>query len=665
MSPSAFAEPKSGTCATLSPSRILLSLFRRVVPASTSPQEHRASHLSSVTGSLGVEAIDVSITEINVMQESLLDRPGASIQQSTACASIPFSSPNSSCHQTLPSSAAPRDQPMEDQLNSAGAVGSSFHGQSETSTAPAPTPRMTSSSSAASPPPPAFPSLRQPSDVSQQPEANSRDARSVATRNYVIGGLSFDVDARYAIKSIVGKGAYGLVCAAEDLCPSPHGSDDGSGLSSPRESGAPPPPKAASSAIPAMVAVKKVIDPFYDHTDCKRLLREIRFLRCLRHPNVLHLTDILPPPGRSPSVESWKDVYLVTRLFETNLHRVIYSGHALTDAHIQYILWQIFRALRYLHAAGVVHRDMKPTNLLLNRDCELALADFGLARYIPQRADVASEDAGEGPNALSGHVHHRVDASTPDATQASSSSSSSLTSKSSKSTTSKNKLTKYVVTRWYRAPELLVQNKQYDSKVDLWSTGCLVAELLGARAIFPGNDSLHQLRLIIERLGVPSEDELDFIQNPQAITYIRNLRPKQPHPRSPTEQFAALYPNANPLLLDLMASLLHFDPRQRPTAAEALAHPYLSAYREAPEEGLPTPEVEMAFEHEDPSTDELRMLIWQEVLRYHPNGSPHGSPHDLPSCDSQPPINVGSGPEHRSCGGVAAGVGTDVSFVDL
>lgn len=548
---------------------------------------------------------------------------------------------------------------MEDQSSSATAVESSLHAQSETSTAPMITPGMTSSSSVASPPPPAYPSLRQPSDV------NGRDARSVATRNYVIGGLSFDVDARYAIKSIVGKGAYGLVCAAEDLCPSPHGqSDDGSGLSSPRESGAPPPPQAASSAIPAMAAVKKVIDPFRDHTDCKRLLREIRFLRCLRHPNVLHLTDIMPPPGRSPSAESWKDVYLVTRLFDTNLHRVIYSGHALTDAHIQYILWQIFRALRYLHAAGVVHRDMKPTNLLLNRDCELALADFGLARYIPQRADVASGEAVEGPDALSGDEHHRVDASTPDATPASSSS-SSLTSKS-KSTTSKNKLTKYVVTRWYRAPELLVQNKQYDSKVDLWSTGCLVAELLGARAIFPGNDSLHQLRLIIERLGVPSEDELDFIQNPQAITYIRNLRPKQPHPRSPTEQFAALYPNANPLLLDLMASLLHFDPRQRPTAAEALAHPYLSAYREAPEEGLPTPEMEMAFEHEDPSTEELRMLIWQEVLRYHPNGSPHGSPHDLPSCDNQPPINVASsGLEQRSCGGVAPGAGTEVSFVDL
>ena len=138
-----------------------------------------------------------------------------------------------------------------------------------------------------------------------------------------------------------------------------------------------------ASQSPPMVAVKKVNEPFIDDTDAKRLLREIRLLRCLHHPNVLQLTDLMPPPSLSP--DSWRDVYLVTRLFDTNLHRVIHSGQRLSDAHVQYILWQIFRALRYLHRAGVVHRDMKPTNVLLNRDCETALADFGLARCMPAR----------------------------------------------------------------------------------------------------------------------------------------------------------------------------------------------------------------------------------------------------------------------------------------
>ena len=468
--------------------------------------------------------------------------------------------------------------------------------------------------------------------------AKAEKPREVVMRNYVIGGLNFEVDSRYKIKSIVGKGAYGLVCAAEDLCPSPKTEDSPKAA----ESGAAPEERKPSG--PAMVAVKKVIDPFHDHTDCKRLLREIKLLRCLRHPNVLHLTDIMP--ARSPAPSDWKDVYLVTRLFDTNLHRVIYSGHALTDAHIQYILWQIFRALRYLHAAGVVHRDMKPTNLLLNRDCELALADFGLARHMPVAARPRGKEA---------------DATSP--SSATSSSADELTAAAAtpghersgsdglngggdgaggteRSKAKGGQLTKYVVTRWYRAPELLVQNRHYDYKVDLWSTGCILAEVLGAKAIFPGKDSLHQLRLVVELLGLPTDDELATITNTQAVSYIRNLRPKEhaaSDPAAAATRFAKLYPHASPLLLDLMARLLQFDPRKRPTAAEALEHPYLAAYRDAPEEGLPTPEVEMHFEKEERSTDELRMLIWDEVTRYHPQldkGGDTGAPKPPPAHSS-------------------------------
>jgi len=437
----------------------------------------------------------------------------------------------------------------------------------------------------------------------EQPKADAPKAerpREVVMKNYVIGGLNFEVDARYKIKSIVGKGAYGLVCAAEDLCPSPKTDDSPKAT----ESGAAPEEKKSGGAC--MVAVKKVIDPFHDHTDCKRLLREIRLLRCLRHPNVLHLTDIMP--ARSPQPNDWKDVYLVTRLFDTNLHRVIYSGHALTDAHIQYILWQIFRALRYLHAAGVVHRDMKPTNLLLNRDCELALADFGLARHMPHAVRPANADGT--PAATERPTHERTGSDGLNGNSA-----------PERSKAKGGQLTKYVVTRWYRAPELLVQNRQYDFKVDMWSTGCILAEVLGAKAIFPGKDSLHQLRLVVELLGLPNDDELATITNAQAVSYIRNLRPKEhaaTDPAAAASRFAKLYPHASPLLLDLMARLLQFDPRKRPTADEALAHPYLAAYRDAPEEGLPTPEVEMTFEGDNPSTDELRMLIWGEVQRYHP-----------------------------------------------
>ena len=158
--------------------------------------------------------------------------------------------------------------------------------------------------------------------------------------------------------------------------------------------------------------------------------------------------------------------------------------------------------------------------------------------------------------------------------------------------------------------------------MDLWSVGCILAELLGAKAIFPGKDSLHQLRLVVELLGVPTAHELALIENEQAVQYIRNLRPKEvaaAEPAAAVKRFARLYPSADPKLLDLLARLLQFDPNKRPTAAEALEHPYLAAYREAPQEGLPTPEIEMSFEKENPSKDQLRQLIWEEVMRYHPH----------------------------------------------
>jgi len=390
-------------------------------------------------------------------------------------------------------------------------------------------------------------------------------------KRFVIGGMSFEVDSRYQLKSVVGKGAYGLVCAAEDT------------MATAAPSGAAP--ESPVSLTAGMVAVKKITDPFHDRTDSKRMLREIRLLRTLQHPNVLHLVDMSPPPSLSP--DNWKDVYLVTRLFDTNLHRVIYSGQPLTDAHVQYILWQLFRALRYLHRAGVVHRDMKPTNLLLNRDCELALADFGLARHMPTSSEKrASMSLKDEPRSKSGQ------------------------------------LTKYVVTRWYRAPELLVQNKRYGSPVDMWSIGCILAEVIGAKALFPGKDSLHQLRLIVEKLGTPTADELAVIENEQAVRYITDLRNKEAKgapPQTAAARLAGLFPKAEPLLLDLLSQLLMFDPAKRPTAAEALQHPYLAAYRDAPEEELPTPEIEMNFEAQSPSKDELRDLVYGEVLRYHPN----------------------------------------------
>jgi serine/threonine protein kinase len=349
----------------------------------------------------------------------------------------------------------------------------------------------------------------------------------MAKRQYVVKGTTFEVDERYEVKKGVGQGAYGLICAAKD------------------------------TKTGDQVAIKKITNAFEDAVDCKRILREIRLLQHFSHENVLNLRDIMmPPPGKA---EDWKDIYLVTELLDTDLHYIIHSKQALSDDHIQYFVYQILRGLKAVHSAKVLHRDLKPGNLLVNKNCDLKICDFGLARGV---------DSGS------------------------------------------QALTEYVVTRWYRAPELLVENETYGPEIDIWSVGCILAEFLGRKAIFPGRDYLQQLRLIVECLGAPSASDLSMINNPQAVEYIKAL------PKRPAVSFAKLYPNANAAAVSLLEKMLVFDPRKRITAADALKHEYLTALHNVNDEPDAAP-FDFAFEKEGEETA-LRAEILGQLKQYHP-----------------------------------------------
>lgn len=275
-----------------------------------------------------------------------------------------------------------------------------------------------------------------------------------------------------------------------------------------------------------------------------------------RHDNIVGVKDIL----RTAVREGANDVYIVYELMDTDLHQIIRSSQPLSDEHLQYFGYQILRGLKYVHSAHVLHRDLKPSNLLLNATCDLKIADFGLART---------------------------------------------------STESNNFMTEYVVTRWYRAPELLLSCDSYDAAIDVWSVGCILAEMLLRKPFLPGRDYIDQLKLIIRTLGTPSDEELGFISAPKAKSYIKAL------PLATRPDFRRLFPGANPQAIDLLERMLQFDPRRRITVEQALEHPWLASLHDAAAEPAAPAPFNFDFEEQQLDESEVRRRVWEEMMHYH------------------------------------------------
>jgi len=174
-------------------------------------------------------------------------------------------------------------------------------------------------------------------------------------------------------------------------------------------------------------------------------------------------------------------------------------------------------------------------------------------------------------------------------------------------------MTEYVVTRWYRAPEIMCSAHSYDCQIDVWATGCIFAELLMRTPIFPGEDYKQQLNLFFDVLGTPTEDDYPCISNEFALQYIRSLE-KKPKVNLMEYITAAIGPNApppNPLAIDLLEKMLVFDPAKRITVVQALEHPYLAS--------LHNPQIEIICKKPWIPTfeDELNQKLTVEALRGH------------------------------------------------
>ncbi|XP_078441851.1 MAP kinase 4 [Wolffia australiana] len=316
---------------------------------------------------------------------------------------------------------------------------------------------------------------------------------------------------------------------------------------------------AVNSETREEVAIKKIGNAFDNRIDAKRTLREIKLVRHMDHDNIIAIKDIIRPPRR----ENFNDVYIVYELMDTDLQQIVRSNQPLTDEHCQYFLYQLLRGLRYVHSAGVLHRDLKPSNLFLNSNCDLKIGDFGLAR----------------------------------------------------TTTEADLMTEYVVTRWYRAPELLLNCSEYTAAIDIWSVGCIIAEIARRAPLFPGRDYVHQLRLITELIGSPDDSSLGFLRSDNARRYVKQL------PRYPKQNFSARFPQMSPEAVDLLEKMLVFDPNQRITVEQALCHPYLSSLHDINEEPVCPQPFSFDFEHPSITEENIKELIWRECLAFNPEPS--------------------------------------------
>ncbi|NXD43261.1 MK13 kinase, partial [Copsychus sechellarum] len=184
------------------------------------------------------------------------------------------------------------------------------------------------------------------------------------------------------------------------------------------------------------VAIKKLCRPFQSEIFAKRAYRELMLLKHMQHENVMRTRLAWSPAFffQTQGLVLLPFSYLVMPYMRTDLQKIM--GHEFSDEKIQYLVYQMLKGLKYIHSAGIVHRDLKPSNLAVNEDCQLKILDFGLAR----QADA--------------------------------------------------EMTGYVVTRWYRAPEVILNWMHYNQTVDIWSIGCIMAEMLTGKTLFKGKDCI-------------------------------------------------------------------------------------------------------------------------------------------------------------------------------
>ncbi len=269
--------------------------------------------------------------------------------------------------------------------------------------------------------------------------------------------------------------------------------------------------KATNIQSGETVAIKRMKKKFYSWEECMSL-RELKSLKNLNHNNIIKLKEVIKVSD---------ELNFVFEFIDENVYQLYTQvrdqGKQFPESQIRSIIFQTVSGLAYMHKHGFFHRDLKPENLLVQNKDVIKIADFGLAREIRSRPPY----------------------------------------------------TDYVSTRWYRAPEILLKSVNYNSPIDIFALGCIMAELYMLRPLFNGNSETDQLYKVCSVLGTPSLNS--WSEGHRLATQMGFNFP----------QFSAmplsnLIPNASPEALQLLNEMLRYDPSKRPTAQQVLQHPYFS-----------------------------------------------------------------------------------------
>jgi len=382
---------------------------------------------------------------------------------------------------------------------------------------------------------------------------NNNNSYAQKRNKFFISGAEFNITDRYEPIERVGMGAYGLVISAID------------------------------KQTNQKVAIKKITNVFDNSREYqKRILREVASLKYLSgHENIIELIEIIQPEN----FESFNDVYIVTNYMDTTLKDLLRqqltnntnnnnnknknnsqnsqnnsssnssnSSSELTIEHMKWFMYQLLQGLNHMHMNGIVHRDIKPSNILVNQDMELRLCDMGLSREYSFKEET--------------------------------------------------EMTTYVSTRFYRAPELLLKYTRSGPAIDVWSVGCIFAEMLNKKVLFPGSHYIQQLELILDVCGTPMNNE-EYAQlkgSPEAVRWLKTLK------KRPRKNFVQLFPRADADAVDLLEKMLQLDPDHRITIQQALYHPFFAEIHsvnnqdeEEEEEGVSCDDDgDSIMEHNDP-----------------------------------------------------------------